>query len=186
MQDFERVQRYLALFGYLLRRVPRAELVRPEKAPDKVAATFDGYEIRVADHMGEDLALFLAVHAAGHCVQFARDPSAREHDPAEHPEWPNRVEYAWYAEGEANNIAIHIMRMAHVLPERRYRVCALMEQDWRAFAKFLGATDQDLAFPGRYSWIVRTTGIAAVRPWEPTCSRGPDRRVRIAAAFDLD
>ena len=136
-------------------------------APGRLAATFDGTTITVSSKVSDSTAIFLACHTFGHCQQWIRDPSLRDQDPAEHPEWPDRVAIAALSEREANGYGLALLM--EFAPECVETYLALAREDWRAFAKFLGDNGM--------------TGMGSIVPNGDL--RDATSTVRIAAAFDL-
>jgi hypothetical protein len=136
-------------------------------APDHLAATFDGTTIAVSSKVCDSTAIFLACHTFGHCQQWIRDSGLREQDPAEHPEWSDRVTRAATSECEANGYGLALLM--EVAPECVETYLALAREDWRAFAKYLG--DDGMTPMGE----VAPNGDLRVST----------TKVRIAAAFDL-
>lgn len=136
-------------------------------APDRLAATFDGRTITVSSKASDSTAIFLACHTFGHCQQWIRDLDLREQDPAEHPEWIDRVARAAVSECEANGYGLGLLM--EVAPACVETYLDLARKDWREFAKFLG--DDGMTMMGS---IVPNGDL-----------RVAVLTVRIAAAFDL-
>jgi hypothetical protein len=149
----------------------RADTLAPvEGAPDRLAGTFDGVNIAVSSKASEDVAIFLACHTFGHCQQWIRDPSLREQD-ASDPSWAgrsDRISFALACENEANCYGLALL--TEVAPERVWTYLDLARKDWRAFANYLGDSDD-----AQLGEIVPNHDL-----------RAATTKVRIAAAFDLD
>lgn len=136
-------------------------------APDRIAATFDGTTIAVSPKVSDSVAIFLACHTFGHCQQWVRDHSLRDNDPAEHPEWPDRVAISALSEREANGYGLTLLM--EVAPQCVETYLALAHEDWMAFAAYLGDDG--------------TTPMGSIVPNGDL--RVATTKVRIAAAFDL-
>ncbi len=136
-------------------------------APDRLAATFDGRTITVSSKVSTSTAIFLACHTFGHCQQWIRDPSLREQDPAEHPEWVDRVVVAAKSEAEANGYGLALLM--EVAPDAVESYLDVARADWRNFASFLGDDG--------------STTMGSIVPKHDL--RVAFSTVRMAAAFDL-
>ena len=169
---FLNVALYISRLGYSLKTVARQDLAKVDGAPDKLAATFDGVTVCVADDLAPSVRLFLAVHALGHCQSWARNPASREVDPSD-LSWAmpadRRVALAYAQEQEANEYGLTILARSGCA-DLTETVLDLMREDWLAFARYLGA-DRPL--------VMYTTDRDRVLVRSLTCP------VRVAGAFDL-
>ena len=164
---FSRLADRMATLGFVL---TRADILAPvEGAPDRLAGTFDGMNIVVSSKVSDDVAIFLACHTFGHCQSWIRDPALREQD-ASDPSWsgrPDRVSFAQASENEANCYGLGLL--IEVVPEHVETYLNLARKDWRAFARFLGDSND--------------TQLGEIVPNGDL--RVAVSTVRIAAAFDL-
>lgn len=164
---FSRLADRMATLGFAL---TRADALAPvEGAPDRLAGTFDGVNIAVSSKASYDVAIFLACHTFGHCQQWIRDPNLREQD-ASDPSWagrPDRTSFALACENEANCYGLALL--TEIAPERAESYLELARKDWKAFANYLGDSDD--------------TQLGEVVPNHDL--RAATTKVRIAAAFDL-
>ena len=168
------LSKFAATLGFIVERVPRSILVRPEGVTTDVAATFDGVMVRVCDALTPDVALFLAAHTLGHCQQWAACPASRllnPADPALNLTVTQRVALALCQEQDANEYATAFLHgaMPALSAANLSRIEALAAQDWTSFATFLGAQN-----------VPRIQFHRAPRKLLPA---GPV--VDLAAAFDL-
>jgi len=164
---FSRLADHMAMLGFAL---TRSDALPPvEGAPDRLAGTFDGINIVVSSKVSDDVAIFLACHTFGHCQSWIRDPSLREQD-ASDPSWagrPDRVSFAQASENEANCYGLALL--TEVAPEHVETYLDLARKDWRAFANYIGDSDD--------------TQLGEIVPNGDL--RVATAKVRIAAAFDL-
>ena len=164
---FSRLADRMTTLGFVL---TRANTLAPvEGAPDRLAGTFDGVNIVVSSKVSDDVAIFLACHTFGHCQSWIRDPSLREQD-ASDPSWAgrsDRISFAKASENEANCYGLGLL--TEVAPEYVETYLDLARKDWRAFANYLGDSDE--------------TQLGEIVPNGDL--RVAVSTVRIAAAFDL-
>ena len=165
---FSRLADRMSTLGFVL---TRADTLAPvEGAPDRLAGTFDGVNIVVSYKVSDSAAIFLACHTFGHCQSWIRDPSLREQD-ASDPSWagrPDRVSFAQASENEANCYGLGLL--TEVAPEHVETYLDLARKDWKAFANYLGDSDDT-----QLGEIVPNVDL-----------RAAVSTVRIAAAFELD
>ena len=173
-KTFQAVTQVAHVLGYSLLTVARADLVPVDGAPPKLAATFDGRTVMVAADLPSTVRLFLAVHALGHCQQWARNPASRDVDPSDLA-WAmptgRRVALAYAQEQDANEYGLSFLARVPLCPEIE-TVRQHMRDDWTLFAQYLGADMTTLPIMRMFD-----DGRFLVR--------APSLPVRIAGAFDL-